>query len=200
MALVVVLAHQLHRGAGERWLAMFERSDVGRWLNGLAAGGQLSRRSIQICRLVLRAALDDAVHTGAMRLSPAARVRCHATSPDPGPFAVGEVVGPRSGPSLPRVVVRASLGCAVAARRPLRAAAQRALALKWDDIDVVGRTVRIDEGLVDDGPNLVWTTTKNAHSRRTIPVDAATADRLAGHRREQLEERLLAGGSGRTTT
>jgi integrase len=182
-------------GLGSIPLNMLERSDVGRWLNGLAAGGQLSRRSIQICRLVLRAALDDAVHMGVMRQSPAARVALPRNVVRPG--LVREVKSWDHSQVLHFLDSSAEHRWAAPLRLAVLYGLRRSelLALKWDDIDVAGRTVRIDEGLVDYGLNLVWTTTKNAHSRRTIPIDATTADRLARHRREQLEERLLAGGA-----
>lgn len=41
-----------------------ERDDVARWLARLASGGELSHRSIQVIRMVLRAGLDDAVAVG----------------------------------------------------------------------------------------------------------------------------------------
>ena len=69
------------------------------------------------------------------------------------------------------------------------------LALRWDVIGVIGRTVRIDEGLVPLGNGILWSQTKNARSRRVIAFDTTTADRLARHRREQLEERLLTGAA-----
>jgi len=38
-----------------------------------------------------------------------------------------------------------------------------------------------------------WTDGKNERSRRTIPIDATTANLLVAHRRLQLEERLAPG-------
>jgi hypothetical protein len=38
-----------------------ERDNIARWLEGLAAEGRLSRRSIQIIRMVLRATFDEAL-------------------------------------------------------------------------------------------------------------------------------------------
>ena len=55
-------------------LDRLDREDVSRWLDDLAEAGRLSRRSIQICRTVLRAARADAVEEGLLRRSPAARV------------------------------------------------------------------------------------------------------------------------------
>jgi Phage integrase family len=104
-------------------------------------------------------------------------------------------MGPQPGPPLLELVVRAPLGRAAPPGRALWATPQRAPGAQ------VGRHRRRGaDGPHRRGvwstpaPNLVWTTTKNAHSRRTIPIDATTADRLAKHRCEQLEERLLAGG------
>lgn len=51
-----------------------DRDDIARWLDGLASGGKYSRRSVGIFRMVLRAALADAVESGELRRSPAARV------------------------------------------------------------------------------------------------------------------------------
>ena len=51
-----------------------DREDVARWLDRMATAGQLSWRSIQICRTVLRAVLADAVEEGLLARSPAARV------------------------------------------------------------------------------------------------------------------------------
>jgi hypothetical protein len=55
-------------------LSRLDRDDVARWIGMLADGGKLSRRSVEICRNVLRAALADAVEEGLIPRSPAARV------------------------------------------------------------------------------------------------------------------------------
>lgn len=60
-------------GLGAIPLANLDRDDVTRWIDGLA-GGKLSKRSMQICRTVLRAALAEAVDEGLIARSPAARV------------------------------------------------------------------------------------------------------------------------------
>lgn len=51
---------------------MLDREDIAGSIEGLAAGGKLGRRSIQICRTVLRAALSEAVDEGLNPWSPAA--------------------------------------------------------------------------------------------------------------------------------
>lgn len=50
------------------------RGKTSHWLDDLASAGITSRRSIQIVRMVLRAALDEAVDPGDLNRSPAARV------------------------------------------------------------------------------------------------------------------------------
>lgn len=67
-------ARHIDAGLGGVRLDRLDRDDVARWLEGLAADGALSRRSIQIMRMVLRATLDDAVDAGELRRSPASRV------------------------------------------------------------------------------------------------------------------------------
>ena len=46
----------IEAGLGAIRLDRLERDDIARWLEGMAAAGELSWRSIQICRTVLRAA------------------------------------------------------------------------------------------------------------------------------------------------
>jgi integrase len=67
-------AKHISAGIGSVRVDRLDRTDMARWLDGLAQGGHLSRRSISVCRTVLRAALADAVEAGDIRRSPAARV------------------------------------------------------------------------------------------------------------------------------
>jgi len=57
-------AGHIRTGIGAIRVDRLDREGVARWLEGLATGGQFSRRSIQIFRMVLRAALADAVDIG----------------------------------------------------------------------------------------------------------------------------------------
>jgi integrase len=67
------------------------------------------------------------------------------------------------------------------------------LALKWDDVDVVAGTLRVDEGLIAVRRGVVWSEAKNTRSRRLVPLDEDTLRTLARRRLEQAEERLRAG-------
>ena len=131
-------AKHIRAGIGGLPLEHLERTDVAAWLDGLAAGGILARRSVQILRTVLRAALADAVDEGALRRSPANRV------------------------ALPKDVVKAGLERAEIGRFLAVADGHRwaagfrlsvlyglrrseVLALRWDDTDLDVGTVRVDE-------------------------------------------------------
>ena len=86
----------------------------------------MSRRSIQIFRMVLRAALADAVEAGAAAPQPGGPGR-HATSGRQGrPGAGGRGVGRGRPAAVPRRRRRPPLGGADPPRRALRAAPQRA--------------------------------------------------------------------------
>jgi integrase len=190
----------IEAGLGGIRLDRLDRDDVARWLDRMAAAGDLSWRSIQICRTVLRAALADAVEEGLLRRSPAARI--------PVPRAVAKPpkqkeVDAWSDEQVARFLsVSADHRWAIAFRLGVLYGLRRseALALKWDDVDTSKRTLRIDEGLVAVSKGAVWSDAKNARSRRVIPLDGETLRILARHRTEQAVERLAAGATWRTTT
>jgi integrase len=182
----------IEAGLGAVRLDRLDRDDIRAWMADMAAAGRLSRRSIQVCRNVLRAALADAVDEGLLRRSPANRV--------PMPRVV--VKQPRAKTmAWTDDEVRRFLVAAVGHR--LEAAFRIAvlyglrrselLALRWNDVDLAANTLRIDEGLVAVRLGVEWSNGKNTRSRRTIPLDPESMTSLARRRREQAEERLEAG-------
>lgn len=183
----------IEAGLGAIRLDRLDREDVARWLEGLAAAGHLSRRSIQVCRNVLRAALADAVDEGLLRRSPAARA--------PLPREVAKPERERETDAWTDAQVarflevtahhRWAVGFRIAVLYGLRRS--ELLALRWDDLDTERATLRIDEGLVPISGGAAWTPAKNARSRRLIPLDAETIKALARRRRDQAAERPLAG-------
>jgi integrase len=188
-------ATHINAGLGAIRLDQLDRSDVAAWLQGLAEEGRLARRSVQICRTVLRAALADAVEEGLLRRSPAARVAMPR-----------QVAKPDRQPEV-EVWTDDQVQTFLAASRshrwggPLRLALlyglrrSELLALRWDDVDVASSTVRVDEGLVKVHGGMAWTEGKSARSRRTLPVDPVTMRALQAHRSAQLQARLAIGAA-----
>lgn len=188
-------AKHIRSGLGPIRVDRLDRSDVAQWLDELAAGGKMGRRSISIFRMVLRAALADAVDTGELRRSPASRV------------------------TMPRVVVKPDLEREVDAwddaalakflatieghrwEGPFRLAVMyglrrsELLGLGWSSVDLKMGTVRIERALVEVHGRPEWSDGKNARSRRKIPIDPAMVKALTVHRRFQAEERLAAGAA-----
>ena len=188
-------AGHIKSGIGAIRLDRLSREDVAGWLDRLASDGVKSRRSIQIFRTVLRAALDDAVDNGDLRRNPAARVGM--------PRVVAKKDSVKVVDAWDEPDLRKFLAVAKAHRwgAPLRLASlyglrrSELIGLQWADINVKAMTVRIERGLVrvSDGP--IWSDGKNSRSRRVIPIDPDMAKALAAHRRFQAEERLAAGDS-----
>ena len=174
-------------------LSRLDRDDVARWINMLADGGRLSRRSVQICRNVLRAALADAVEEGLIPRSPAARVPLPRTVAKPvkvkdiQAWEATDVERFLAVISDHRWATGFQLGVLYGLRR------SEMLALRWDDLDIGGRTLRIDESLVAVNRGAVLGDAKNARSRRLVPLSTETVRALNRRRAEQAEERLLAG-------
>jgi integrase len=183
----------IESGLGAIPLATLDRDDVTRWIDGLAAGGKLSRRSVQICRTVLRAALAEAVDEGLLPRSPAARV--------PLPRVVAKPVVEKEAVAWTATEVDRFLAAtadhrwAIAFRLGVLYGLRRSevLALRWDDVDTVKSTLRIDESLVATNEGAAWSNAKNERSRRTIPLDDDTMRCLTKRRAEQAAERLAAG-------
>ena len=69
-----------------------------------------------------------------------------------------------------------------------------ALGLRWRDVDLEHRTLRVDHALQRIEGRLVLTPTKTDRSRRTVAMPATVVEALRRHRAHQREERLAAGG------
>jgi integrase len=186
-------AGHIERGLGAVRLDRLDRDDIAAWLEELASGGALSRRSIQIFRTVLRAALAEATEEGLLRRNPALRVGM--------PREVVKAGLQRETETWDEEQVAAFLDAASAHRlgAPIRLETlyglrrSELLALRWSDLDFKVRSVVVDEGLVEVKGGVVWTPGKSVRSRRTIPVDAETMRSLAAHRKAQIAERLAVG-------
>jgi integrase len=68
------------------------------------------------------------------------------------------------------------------------------LGLKWSDIDLDARRLRVSRQLQCSEGGLIFTEPKAA-SRRTVDLPASTVEALKRHRKRQVEETLKAGGA-----
>ena len=189
-----VIPH-IDAGLGAIPLADLSREDVAEWIERLADGGRLSRRSVQICRTVLRAALSEAVEEGMLARSPAARVALPRTVAKP--VVVKETLAWDRDQVSRFLEVSGSHRWAVGFRLGVLYGLRRSevLALRWDDLDAEARTVRIDESVVATNSGAAWGEAKNQRSRRRVPVDDQTWAVLQRRRREQAAERLGSGSA-----
>ena len=190
----------IEQGLGAIPLARLDRDDVADWINALASAGTLSRRSVQICRNVLRAIAADAVEEGLIPRSPAARVALPRTVAKPvkekviQAWEATDVQRFLAAVAEHRWAVGFQLGVLYGLRR------SEVLALRWDDFDSKGRTLRIDESLVAVNRGAVLGDAKNVRSRRLVPLSDDGVRALKRRRTEQAEERLLAGSEWEETT
>ena len=183
----------IEQGLGAIPLGRLDRDDVAEWINALANAGTLSRRSVQICRNVLRASLADAVEEGLIPRSPAARVALPRTVAKP---VKAKVIQAWEATDVQRFLAavaehRWAVGFQLGVLYGLRRS--EVLALRWDDFDAKGRTLRIDESLVAVNRGAVLGDAKNVRSRRLVPLSDDGVRALKRRRTEQAEERLLAG-------
>ena len=185
----------IEAGLGAIPVARLDREDVAQWIEGLASAGDLSRRSVQICRTVLRAALAEAVDEGIIPRSPAARVALPRTVAKPAKvkdieaWDAAEVTHFLEATREHRWAVGFRLGALYGLRR------SEVLALHWDDLEVEKQTLRIDQSVVAVSTGAAWSDAKNERSRRRIPLDDETLRALKRRRSEQATERLLGGSS-----
>ena len=183
----------IEAGLGAIQLSMLVREGVAGWIQALANGGKLSKRSVQICRTVLRAALTEAVDEGLIPRSPAARVGLPRTVAKPVRVKETETW---TADEVDRFLeATASHRWSVAFRVPVLYGLRRSemLALKWNNLDIEAGTLKIDESIVATRTGAEWSNAKNERSRRTIPIDEETMRALVRRRVEQAAERLVAG-------
>jgi integrase len=148
----------------------------------------LKPSSVRYIHAVLHRGLEQAVRFSLIPFNPAARV-------DP-PKVRQEEITPLDSEQA-RVFLEAAKGdrfealCVLSLTVGLRMG--EALGLKWSDIDVDAKTLRVNRQLqrVRDGGGLVFSEPKNA-SRRTIDLPQRALEALRSHRKRQIEEQLRA--------
>jgi integrase len=74
-----------------------------------------------------------------------------------------------------------------------------ALGLRWEDVDLDTRTLRIEVSMGVVGGKLTLGEPKSATSRRTLPIPASLVTALRAHAIRQMEERLVVGSRWQDT-
>jgi len=172
---------------GRVQLAKLEPQQVQTLLKRKQAEG-LSARTVAYIRAVLRQALNQALRWGLVARNVAALVeppkvehfRITPLSPAQTTAFLETAKGERL-EALYRVAL--SLG--------LRQG--EALGLRWEDIDLEGRTLRVAVALQAANGTLTLVEPKTENARRTLPLPLALVAALRAHRARQAEERLKLG-------
>ena len=150
---------------------------------------RLSTRSVRYQLLILRIALNKAVRWGLVARNVAALV-------DP-PRVVHKDVRVLSPDETRRLLVAARgdpLEGLVALAVSTGARLGEALGLRWPDVDLERRQLRIDKTLQRiTGEGQVLSEAKTPRSRRTIVLPVMAAEVLRGRRKQQLDQRRVAG-------
>ena len=152
----------------------------------------LKPRTVQLSIVILRKALGQAVRDGAVARNVAKLVD--------GP-RVERFEGKMLSPEQARAFINAAQGerlealYTVALALGLRMG--EALGLRWQDIDLDRRTLRVNRILErigrGNGSKLMLVEPKTSRSRRTVNLPETAIRALRGHKVRQLEERLAAG-------
>lgn len=148
----------------------------------------LSPRSVAYVPTVLRIALNRALKWGVVARNVAAlvdpptveRVEVRPLTPDQARRLLDAAQGDRLEALY---TVALALGLRLG----------EALGLRWEDIDLDARELRVRVALQRIDGKLQLKEPKTAKSRRTVTMPTATVAAIRGHRVRQLEERLLAG-------
>jgi integrase len=185
-------ATHIKAGLGGVAVHDLDSDDIVDWIDSLASGGELGRRSIQIVRMTLRAALAAAVKNGALNRNPAASV--------PMPRQVERLVREKEAEAWDDDQLDRFLSVCRNHRwgGPMRLEVlyglrrSELLALVWSSLDLEAGSVTIKAGLIEAQAGLYSSDGKNRRSRRTIPLDEETTEAMVTHRRLQDEERQRA--------
>ena len=160
-----------------------DRDDVADWIEPSPLAGKLSRRSVQICRTVLRAALERGRRRGPHPAqSPAARVGL--------PRTVAKPVKVKEAVAWTADEVDRFLAATADHRGRSRSGSVCSTgcdaARCWRSSGTTSTrrpsTLRIDESLVATNEGAAWGNAKNERSRRTIPIDDDTMTGFAKRR------------------
>jgi integrase len=187
--------HQIVPHLGAKPLQSLKVLDIERWHAALRMGDGrrkgLGARTIGHAHRLLSKALKEAVKHGLLVRNVAGRDGQRAPKADAPEIEIlaaeqiGDVVAKLRGrPIYAKAIVALFTG----ARRG------EILALRWSDVDLVAKTMKICASLEDTkagGAKFKMTKTKNG--LRDVSLPDVVVDALAEHRRQQLEQRMAMG-------
>lgn len=169
-------------------LEKLQPADVRRMLQHRLDTG-LAPRTVHHMRAVLRAALHEAQKDGLVGRNVAALADSPAVESDQvttlTPDEAGRFLDAVRGNRL-EALYRVALG--IGLRRG------EALGLRWQDVDLEARQLRVVNALQRVDGRLQMVPPKTKRSRRTVSLPPSVAEALREHRLRQKEEQLLAGG------
>lgn len=159
--------------------------------SGGRGGNPLSVTTVRDCRMILQTACEAAIEENLLPRNPVSRSKLPKDqrelvkmvwSPDEQAAFLSARRDSRWYP-----LWRLALG--TGARRG------ELLALRWQDINLTGCTVRFGRSAVQVGKDVITNPTTKNGSVRTVSIDEATAAALRELKKRQAEERLAMGGS-----
>lgn len=180
---------------GKRKLSEVTPQVIQAFLNDLSASG-LSPATVRHTRAVLRSALTQAENQNLIARNPAAGKRVTL------PRDEGHEVAALS-PEGARAIVVAfehhPLGALVYTALATGLRQGELLGLRWQDVDLDGRTLTVRYQLQRIAGTLTLVEPKSKRSRRTLALPTGAVEILRAHRIQQVEARLLAGSEWRDT-
>lgn len=157
-------------------------------------GEALSPRTVQLVRGTLRAMLAEAQRDEYVHRNVASLVK--------GPSVVREEVEPWTPEDVAKFLAASKahrLGALFSVGVALGLRKGELLALRWDDVALTARTLRVRATLqrLGKGVGVVNGLPKSSRSRRTVPLPASCVETLRRHQRAQEAERAAAGARWR---
>jgi len=175
---------------GDKKLQQLHSTDIDRLYDALAA--KLAPNTAHMAHSVFAACLSAAVRRGLLSVSPIAR--CEKI-PSPVEADHGLVLDNEQIAALVQSFKGNTLHPIVAVAAYTGARRNEILALRWDDLDPVAKTLRIERSLEeskgDSGPEHRFKDPKRAKHKRTIQIDDTLVQLLLSVR--ESHQRLVAG-------
>lgn len=147
--------------------------------------------TVRRVRVLLKAALDQAVEWGMVSNNVALRLKTPPGSHPERPLLTIEEIR-----ALLRVALSTQDGTLILVSLVLGLRQGELLGLKWSDVDWEQARLRVERTLSEQrGDQPVFHQTKTKAGRRDLPLPSLVVDALRAQRRDQLTNRLKAGGS-----